>query len=200
MRATRFLGGLVVLALLAGCAPAVRMRGDAAMYRAQQQRERALAGADHWTLNGRLGVSDGHNGGSGSLEWHQDGDHYDFQLRAPITGKSFRLTGGPGGALLEGLEGGPLRGPDAESLMRKALGWEMPLSDLRAWVLGLRADSGPAELRFGDDQLPSLLLQDGWTVDYRRWDQSRQPALPVQIFATKPPYKVRLFIESWQLK
>ncbi|OZB58082.1 MAG: outer membrane lipoprotein LolB [Lysobacterales bacterium 14-68-21] len=200
MRATRFLGGLVVLALLAGCAPAVRMKGDAAMYRAQQQRERALAGADHWTLNGRLGVSDGHNGGSGSLEWHQDGDHYDFQLRAPITGKSFRLTGGPGGALLEGLEGGPLRGPDAESLMRKALGWEMPLSDLRAWVLGLRADSGPAELRFGDDQLPSLLLQDGWTVDYRRWDQSRQPALPVQIFATKPPYKVRLFIESWQLK
>lgn len=200
MRATRFLGGLVVLALLAGCAPAVRMKGDAAMYRAQQQRERALAGADHWTLNGRLGVSDGHNGGSGSLQWHQDGDHYDFQLRAPITGKSFRLTGGPGGALLEGLEGGPLRGPDAESLMRKALGWEMPLSDLRAWVLGLRADSGPAELRFGDDQLPSLLLQDGWTVDYRRWDQSRQPALPVQIFATKPPYKVRLFIESWQLK
>ncbi|MEW5834816.1 MAG: lipoprotein insertase outer membrane protein LolB [Pseudomonadota bacterium] len=200
MRATRFLGGLVVLALLAGCAPAVRMKGDAAMYRAQQQRERALAGADHWTLNGRLGVSDGRNGGSGSLEWHQDGDHYDFQLRAPITGKSFRLTGGPGGALLEGLEGGPLRGPDAESLMRKALGWEMPLSDLRAWVLGLRADSGPAELRFGDDQLPSLLLQDGWTVDYRRWDQSRQPALPVQIFATKPPYKVRLFIESWQLK
>lgn len=200
MRATRFLGGLVVLALLAGCAPAVRMKGDAAMYRAQQQRERALASADHWTLNGRLGVSDGHNGGSGSLEWHQDGDHYDFQLRAPITGKSFRLTGGPGGALLEGLEGGPLRGPDAESLMRKALGWEMPLSDLRAWVLGLRADSGPAELRFGDDQLPSLLLQDGWTVDYRRWDQSRQPALPVQIFATKPPYKVRLFIESWQLK
>jgi two-component system phosphate regulon sensor histidine kinase PhoR len=45
VRATRFLGGLVVLALLAGCAPAVRMTGDAAMYRAQQQRERALAGA-----------------------------------------------------------------------------------------------------------------------------------------------------------
>jgi outer membrane lipoprotein LolB len=37
-------------------------------------------------------------------------------------------------------------------------------------------------------------------VDYRRWDQSRQPALPTQIFATRPPYKVRLSIESWQLK
>jgi outer membrane lipoprotein LolB len=189
------------LAVLAGCAaPAVRMKGDAGMLAAQQQREQALAGADHWSLSGRLGVSDGQNGGSGSLEWQQDGDRYAFELRAPITGKSFRLTGGPDGALLEGLEGGPLRGPDAESLMRKALGWEVPLDDLKAWVLGLRADSGPAELRFGTDRLPSLLLQDGWTVDYRRWDQSRQPALPTQIFATRPPYKVRLSIESWQLK
>lgn len=200
MRRLHRLGGLALLALLAGCAPAVRLKGDAAMDRAQQQREHALAGTDHWSLSGRLGVSDGRNGGSGSLEWHQDGDHYDFQLRAPITGRSFRLTGGPGGALLDGLDGGPLRGADAESLMRRALGWEVPLSDLRAWVLGLRADSGPAELRFGEDKLPSLLLQDGWTVDYRRWDVSRTPALPVQIFATKPPYTVRLFIESWQLK
>lgn len=189
------------LALLAGCAtPAVRMKGDAGMLAAQQQREQALAGAEHWSLSGRLGVSDGQNGGSGSLDWHQDGDRYAFELRAPITGKSFRLTGGPDGALLEGLEGGSLRGPDAESLMRKALGWEVPLDDLKAWVLGLRADSGPAELRFGADRLPSLLLQDGWTVDYRRWDQSRQPALPTQIFATRPPYKVRLSIESWELK
>lgn len=201
MRDVRFLVMAAGLAVLAGCAaPAVRMKGDAGMLAAQQQREQALAGADHWSLSGRLGVSDGQNGGSGSLEWQQDGDRYAFELRAPITGKSFRLTGGPDGALLEGLEGGPLRGPDAESLMRKALGWEVPLDDLKAWVLGLRADSGPAELRFGTDRLPSLLLQDGWTVDYRRWDQSRQPALPTQIFATRPPYKVRLSIESWQLK
>ena len=201
MRLVRFLIVAAALAVLAGCAtPAVRMKGDAGMLAAQQQREQALAGTEHWSLSGRLGVSDGQNGGSGSLDWQQDGDRYAFELRAPITGKSFRLTGGPDGALLEGLEGGPLRGPDAESLMRKALGWEVPLDDLKAWVLGLRADSGPAELRFGADRLPSLLQQDGWTVDYRRWDQSRQPALPTQIFATRPPYKVRLSIESWQLK
>jgi len=201
VRLVRFLIVAAGLAVLAGCAtPAVRMKGDAGMLAAQQQREQALAGTEHWSLSGRLGVSDGQNGGSGSLDWQQDGDRYAFELRAPITGKSFRLTGGPDGALLEGLEGGPLRGPDAESLMRKALGWEVPLDDLKAWVLGLRADSGPAELRFGADRLPSLLQQDGWTVDYRRWDQSRQPALPMQIFATRPPYKVRLSIESWQLK
>src|SRR5690606_15987827 len=125
---------------------------------------------------GRLGISNGKDGGSGTFNWVQDGDRYAFELRGPaISGMNFRLIGGPEGALLEGLEHGPLRGPDAEALMRKALGWEVPLRDLRAWVLGTRADSGPAELRFGDNRLPSLLEQDGWAVDYREWDETRQP-------------------------
>ena len=186
--------------LLAACAPVpLRRPADEAALAAQAARERQLAGVDQWTLEGHLAVSDGHDGGSGSLRWTQDGDRYDFELRAPITGKSFRLSGGPGGALLEGIEGGPLRGPDAEALMRKALGWEVPLDDLRAWVLGLRAAGSPAELHFGEQQLPSLLAQDGWAVDYRAWDVAHQPPLPQKVFASRPPYKVKLSIDSFQL-
>jgi outer membrane lipoprotein LolB len=84
--------------------------------------------------------------------------------------------------------------------MRKALGWEVPLRDLRAWVLGLRADGGPAALSFGANRLPALLQQDGWTVDYHAWDDSRHPPLPTKVYASKPPYKVRLSIESWQFQ
>lgn len=185
--------------LLAACAPApvVRVKGDVALMQEQEARERLLSGTDHWVLQGKLGVSDGKEGGSGTLNWSQDGERYEFTVRSPVVGKSFRLSGGPDGALLEGLDGGPLRGPDAESLMLKALGWDVPLRDLRAWVLGLRADSGPAELSFGTDRLPSLLLQDGWNVDYREWDAARQPPVPKKVFAEKPPYRVRLSIESW---
>lgn len=187
--------------LLVACVPAVRIKGDAGLLHAQREREQALAQADHWILQGRLGVSDGSNGGSGSFSWTQNDDQYEFVLRGPaISGVDFRLSGGPQGALLEGLRGGALRGPDAEALMRKALGWEVPLHDLRAWVLGLRAPGVPAELSFGSDRLPSLLQQDGWTVDYREWDGSRQPPLPRKLYAERAPYKVRLSIESWQFR
>ena len=185
--------------LLVACVPAVRMKGDAGLLAAQHAREQALAPVDHWVLQGRLGVSNGSDGGSGSFSWSQDGEHYEFVLRAPVTGKSFRLSGDRNGALMEGLDGGPIRGRDAQSLMRQTLGWDVPLRDLRAWVLGLRADSGPAELSFGADRLPAQLLQDGWSVDYREWDTSRQPPLPKKLYAAKPPYKVKLVIESWQL-
>ena len=40
----------------------------------------------------------------------------------------------------------------------------------------------------------------GWAVDYRAWDTSRQPALPTKVYAEKPPFKVKLSIESWQLQ
>ena len=185
--------------LLVACAPVVRMKGDAGLLNDQAMREQALAHADHWTLQGRLGVSDGKTGGTGSFSWTQNGDQYEFVLRGPaISGMNFRLSGGPDGALLEGLDGGPVHGADAEVLMHKALGWDVPLRDLRAWVLGLRADSGPAELSFGTDRLPSLLQQDGWAVDYREWDATRKPPLPTKVYAGKPPYTVRLSVESWQ--
>ena len=199
-RYIRYLAAALPL-LLAACVPqqAARIKGDASLLNAQAARERALAHTDHWTLEGRLGVSDGRDGGSGGFTWTQDGDNYSFVFRAPITGRSFELSGGADGAVLKGLDGGPLQGTNAEALMRRALGWEVPLHDLRAWVLGLRADSGPAELAFGDNRLPSLLTQDGWSVDYRAWDTTRQPPLPTTIFASQPPYKVRLSIETWNL-
>lgn len=196
--ATRWLLLLAVPLALAACAPAVRVKGDAAQLRAQADREAVLAHADHWTLSGRLGLTSANAGGSGSFTWTQDGQRYDFELRGPLASKSFRLSGGPQGALLKGLDGGPLRGADAEELMRKALGWVVPLRELRAWVLGLRADGSPAELSFGADGLPSQLRQDGWVVDYRQWDTQRQPPLPQKVFAEKAPYKVRLLIDSWQ--
>jgi outer membrane lipoprotein LolB len=185
--------------LLTACVPTVRMKGDASLLAAQRAREQALAPLDRWVLQGRLGVSNGSDGGSGNFSWSQDGEHYEFVLRAPVTGKSFRLSGDDQGALMEGLDGGPIRGRDAESLMHRALGWDVPLRELRAWVLGLRADGGPAELTFGADRLPASLLQDGWSVDYREWDTGHQPPLPKKLYAAKPPYKVKLVIESWQL-
>ncbi|TCV91842.1 outer membrane lipoprotein LolB [Luteibacter rhizovicinus] len=195
----RFVVAALPLMFLAACtAPIVRQQGDAAMLGAQESRERALAGKDRWTVEGKLSVSNGQDGGSGTLVWHQSGDRYEFTVRGPVTGKSFRLSGGPEGAELEGLDGGPQRGADAESLMARTLGWQLPMRDLRAWVLGLRADSGAADIAFGADRLPSRITQDGWQVDYRAWDATRDPALPLKVFAERPPYKVRLSIESWK--
>lgn len=187
--------------MLAACArPLVRQHGNAAMRDAQRERAAALADADHWTLQARLAVSHAHHGGSGDLTWVQDGKRYVFTLRAPITGRGFELRGGPGGAVLRGLDGGPVYGRDAQHLLARALGWQVPVQQLRRWVLGLRAPGGSAQLAFGANGLPSQIVQDGWTVQYPDWFEQRQPALPRKVFARRADYSVKVVIESWALQ
>ncbi|HEY2624200.1 lipoprotein insertase outer membrane protein LolB [Dyella sp. Tek66A03] len=210
MKLSLRLSAVALPLLLAACAPREQVRpaapkADYAVLLDQQRaREHLLANTDHWVLQGKLGVSgvvDGKSqGGSGTLTWTQNGDSYQFEVHGPVGSKSFRLSVTPDGALLEGGDGGPRRSPDAESLVQNVLGWHVPLHDLRAWVLGLRADSGPAELKFGDDGLPTQLIQDGWTVSYPGWDTSRKPVVPRKVFADNPPYKVRLSVESWSIQ
>ncbi|MFK2903375.1 outer membrane lipoprotein LolB [Dyella ginsengisoli] len=194
------------VAALSGCV-SLPPRGktvaaDAGLMAAQAAREDALREVRDWSLDGRLGISnasDSRGNGSGSLSWHQQGERYVFTVNGGF-GYDYRLSGDPQGAVLEGVGKQPIRGADAEALMRKAAGWSVPLESLRAWVLGLRAPGSPAQISFGTDRLPAVLEQDGWHVEYRAWDTTRQPALPTKVFATKPPYKVRLSVNAWTLQ
>ncbi|HET9835342.1 MAG TPA: lipoprotein insertase outer membrane protein LolB [Rhodanobacteraceae bacterium] len=186
-----------ILLVLAACAP-VRTRGTAAQVAAQAARERTLGAQRQWGLQAHFAVSDGRDGGSGTLVWQQNGGEYSLSLRAPITGKTARLEGGPAGVVLTGLRGGPFRGDDAQTLLADRFGWHIPVAQLIWWVRGLRAQDSPAELRYGENGLPALLEQDGWKVEYRDWYTDRDPPLPRKVYASKPPYSVRVLIEQWQ--
>lgn len=185
------------LLVLAACAP-VRTRGTAAQISAQAAREQQLGVQTQWGLQAHFAVSDGRDGGSGTLVWQQNGDEYSLNLRAPITGKTARLEGGPEGVVLTGLREGPIRGEDAQGLLANQLGWHIPVAQLTWWVRGLRAPDSPAELSYGGNGLPALLEQDGWKVEYRDWYADRDPPLPRKVYASKPPYSVRVLIEQWQ--
>ena len=59
----------------------------------QAQREAALAMRPDWSLQGRVALSNGRDGGSGRIDWQQQGGHYSVALSAPITRQSWRLSG-----------------------------------------------------------------------------------------------------------
>lgn len=186
--------------LLAACAgPNVRpLPPDADMLSKQATRERALATQTTWTLKGRLGVSDGHDSGSGALEWQQTGRHYRFSVHAPVTGKTWVLTGEPGHAVLEGLREQAVEAVDAAALLERELGWRVPIPQLAHWARGARA-GGDAKIRFRADGLPAELDEDGWKVEYLDY-RPGEPSLPSKVFASKGDYKVRLSIREWTMQ
>lgn len=184
---------------LAACAP-LRLREDATTLDAQGAREAAVLAQTRWQLSGRIAVSNGEDGGNAEVDWQQDGPRYDLRLRAPVTGKNWRLYGDAASATLEGLRPQALHGRHAAELLAREANWQLPVAELEYWVRGLRAPGSRAELVFDEAQRPVQLIQAGWTIEYRDYFAEHAPALPRKVFATKGKQRVRLFIEDWQLR
>ena len=186
---------VAIVAMLAACVgPAVRPEAD--LLAAQKAREEAIAAQSDWQFEGRIAVSDGRDGGSGAIAWRQQGATFDIEVTAPVTGHAWRLEGGPGHAVLSGLEQGEVEGEDVDDVVARALGWHVPFTELVAWVRGVRA-SGSAELRFGRDGLPESLVQDGWTVRFPGFDDSVSPPRPRKVFAKRGHWSVLLAVSRW---
>jgi len=161
----------------------------------QAQRESALAAMPAWSLSGRLAISNGKDGGSGRIEWRQDGPRFDVTLSAPVTRQSWRVTGGEGVAVLEGLEGGTRTGPDAAMLVFEATRWRIPVDALVRWLRG--SGSPEAVLAYAADGRLQRLTDAGWIVDYAEWRNVAGVELPGRIEATQGEARVRLVVDDW---
>ena len=204
---TRRFGALLAATLLlAGCVgqpvrESALQAGTPAQLQAQAARVAVLDAHPQWALQGRVALSNGRDGGSGRIEWHQDGARFDVSLSAPITRQSWRLTGDGRSARLEGLDGGTREDSDAERLLRDATGWEIPVGALAAWVRGSASGVlAHGSLSFGADGRLARIEQGGWTIDYAGWQP--QPSLgidlPQRLTASREGASVRLVIDNWQ--
>ena len=168
----------------------------------QLAREQALAAQPDWSLQGRVALSNGREGGSGRIDWRQAGARYRVVLDAPITRQGWQLEGDDAHARLDGLAGGPREGDDPARLLFEATHWDIPVTAMAQWVRGARADEsrhGPANLVFGADGRLAGLVQDGWNLAYDDWrpTDGAVAELPGRVEATRGNARVRLVIDQW---
>ena len=189
-------GSLGVLALLVTSCAAPRLKPDAGRMQLLEQREHILLARSDWSLAGRMAISGPQDSGSGSLEWQQQGEVFSFTLHAPVSGKTWTLSGDAEHAQLTGLREQALEAANGADLLARELGWRVPVGELAYWVRGLRAP-GRAEVTFQEDGLPAEIRQHGWTVEFRDYTSTGDPLLPRKIFASNGDYKVRLVVQRW---
>ena len=211
LRQAALLAATLLLAACAGVggrrapAPGVAAQVSPQAALAEEQRVQALLARPAWSFEGRVAISKGRDGGSGRIEWRQDGRAYDVSLSAPVTRQSWRLVGDSHyeGGRLEGLPGGPREGENAEALLAEATGWQIPVNHLPDWTRGLAAyDALPPEQLARDvEGRPRKLRQMGWDIQYLDWypAEAGRPALPRRIEAVSGDAKVRLIVDAWQL-
>lgn len=186
-------------------APAVVETVSPAAQQAEDARVAALRAQPDWGFQGRVGVSKGRNGGNGRIDWRQQARQYVVELSAPVTRQSWTLTGDTHdeGGRLDGLEGGPREGDDAQQLLLEATGWDIPVNQLPDWVRGLVADDAAQaeQVERDGEGRPRRVRQMGWDIQYLDWypPQNGQPGLPRRMEAVNGDAKVRVLVDSWTL-
>lgn len=206
------LAGLAALSM-AGCAtrgPAVDSptlsdpEALAAAQAAQATRAAWLASQPDWSFAGRVAVNANGKGGSGRIDWQQTGRAYQVALSAPVTRQSWRLGGDlqTRAARLDGLEGGPREGLDADRLLREATGWDIPVASMVHWARGVADPSAAVEgTEYAADGRVRSLTQQGWRVDYLDWfpAEGTQPVMPRRMEARRQGATVKVAVDQWQL-
>ena len=197
-------------ALLAACVarplrPGLPPEQVAAAEAQQIAREQRLRLQPEWSLVGRIAVSNQGNGGSGRIEWRQAGPRFEVALSAPVTRQSWTLSGDSESrsGRLDGVDGGPRQGEDAQQVLLEATGWDIPVNQLPDWVRGLVAEGAAAAEQVDRDAegRPRRVRQMGWDIQFLDWypAEGGRPVLPRRMEAVNGDAKVRLLVDGWVL-
>ncbi len=188
---------LLMLGLLVGCSVAPPLVPTDTPEQAWQEHRAQMLAVSHWRLNGRLLVVSGHETWNTGLNWQQQGEAYQIMITAPLGQGSMRLVGDPQRVTLESHEGERWFSDHPEQLLAEQLGWRVPVSALRYWVLGLPAP-GDYQPTLNEAGLLGGLVQGGWEIEFRDYRERDGVMLPGRIFANNHQARVRLIIGEWR--
>jgi outer membrane lipoprotein LolB len=188
-----------MVGLLAGCTVTPEIKDPLRIKEAWRTRYAQLSQVRYWALKGRLAISVENEGWNAGMRWSQQGDRYDMEIFGPLGRKVAWLVGGAQGVNLKTSKGASAYAPDAESLMHQLLGWSLPLTGLRYWVLGIPSPGDHrAEIQLDDVGRLSRLKQSGWNVQYQRYRWERRWDLPHKIVLVNESVTVKMVVNEWQ--
>jgi len=188
---------LGLLLLLSGCA-AVTPGNDPARLQQWSLRQTALQDLSIWQVNGRTAISSDQGSGKLALRWSQDGAHFDIRLMSFLGQQQARLEGINGGqSRLLRPDQPPLQADNEDTLMQEALGWSLPLTGLRYWVLGVPQPGIAVRKSVDDLGRPIWLEQDGWRIDYTSYQSVDGLSLPRKLRLKHGDVTARLVLDTW---
>ncbi len=155
--------------------------------------------AERFELTGRMAVRYEGEGYSGSLRWNHADGRDRLELYGPAGLFYARLSKGPEGASMVTSDGKTYSEPDAESLARAVLGWDLPLEELRHWLFARPAPgSAPTRIELDANGRPTVIEQNGWNISYLAYTTVGIDVLPSRIDLDHAGLKVRLIVSRWR--
>jgi outer membrane lipoprotein LolB len=163
-------------------------------------RVQTLSNLQEWDLNALIAIraNTTRQAGSANLKWKQSQQRYDILLFGPLGAGAMKLAGTPGQVSLETADGKQFSAATPEALLRQQSGWNLPVSSLLYWIRGLPVPKLPAQKSFDAEHRLRQLSQQGWTIEYLRYQSIGKIDLPDKILLGNAEVNVKIIIKNWQ--
>ncbi|MGH8599825.1 MAG: lipoprotein insertase outer membrane protein LolB [Burkholderiales bacterium] len=155
--------------------------------------------ATPFELVGRVLVRTGDHAFSSNLRWRHEAQAEQIWLLSPLGQTLAYITEDGTGATLTAANGEVYHASSVAGLTQQALGWELPLAQLRYWVMGKPVPHEPAHTlqRDAENRL-TYLTQDGYRVAWLYSQASKKDKLPRRLDLTGTGSEIRLVIDNWR--
>jgi outer membrane lipoprotein LolB len=190
----------VLVLLLQACATAPPPRvADAELERGYAERRDRLQSVERWTVDGRIAVKNGGDGGSGSLRWQTAPDRTRLDFHGALGRGAWRLEAAPGTAVLTLADGSEYRAGSVDELVVAQIGWRVPVSEMSWWIRGLAAPGRGAQRTLGDGGILLALRQSDWTIEFDRYRRHAGEWMPGLVVAWRGEHRVKFAARDWTL-
>lgn len=183
---------LSIGAALSGCAHLPP--GDDAM--TYEQRREYLAALNSWDLRGRIAISNGDEAFQGRFQWSQRPDNLALTVRGPLGTNVLRVSG-PAERLTLEARGESRELDDPERQLSSLLGWWLPVTSFKSWLLGIPDPAYRASERIGDDGLLATLRQRLWQLTFVGYQLTAGVLVPRRIDLGHEQLEFRVVVDSW---
>ena len=190
---------LAALMLAAGCRtlPPGAPVGPGADAPWPEQRA-ALEKLDRYALNGRVAVAAQGQGFSATLRYQQQPRGSNLALDGPLGIGGLRVQIDGEDIEIATSRGEKLDGQSARDELERRLGFQLPLTELRWWLLGIPA---PGEASVNQDAGSGEIhdfTQGGWHVSINTRAAGLGFSLPQKMTAEREGARLKLFVQGWE--
>lgn len=158
-----------------------------------------LPPAPAFDLVGRVAVTHDGRPFTSGVRWRHAAQRDELWLLTPAGQALAHIVGDASGAVFIGVDRKEYRAADIASLIRRALGWEMPVPHLAWWVQGQPAPGAVVQAveRDAHGRL-AVLAQEGWRVSYVYEPPGTPDGRLRRLELAGEAHEIRLVIDGWR--
>lgn len=166
----------------------------------EKERQLELAEIQRWCMTGRSAAKYGDSGWQAGVYWCQNNNKTTLELTGPMQIGSVLIRYRYGELWIRESKDQLSISHYPERLLQSRLGFSVPLTALRFWLMGLYEPGANYSLEMNDDGSLNRLRQHQWVVEYDKYSFVDGYQLPGKIKLTKDAVSLKIIVDHWRLE